>query len=87
MASPENVTEVVRFCDFKLNDEEAAGLAFTRGVDGCVRWAQPAAVCTNAHSDVSSAQGHIMDWRSMALATATTAFGFKVSGGGYVKST
>ncbi|KAL5525281.1 hypothetical protein ACEPAF_9151 [Sanghuangporus sanghuang] len=35
--SPENVTEIVRFHDFKLNDEEAAALAFTRGLDGCLK--------------------------------------------------
>ncbi|OCB85915.1 hypothetical protein A7U60_g7049 [Sanghuangporus baumii] len=35
--SPENVTEIVRFHDFKFNDEEAAALAFTRGLDGCLK--------------------------------------------------
>ncbi|KAL5520324.1 hypothetical protein ACEPAG_9538 [Sanghuangporus baumii] len=37
MTSPENVTEIVRFYDFKLNDEEMAALAFTRGLDGCLK--------------------------------------------------
>ncbi|KAL5478983.1 hypothetical protein ACEPAI_2271 [Sanghuangporus weigelae] len=37
MTSPENVTEIVRFHDFKLNDEEMEALAFTRHLDGCLK--------------------------------------------------
>ncbi|KAL5498373.1 hypothetical protein ACEPAH_2515 [Sanghuangporus vaninii] len=64
MTSPENVTEIVRFYDFKLNDEEAAALAFTRGLDGCLKSYHGLEV--NGTDNINGNGVWVQEWLSLA---------------------